>query len=159
MSLPYRDRPNALPWPPLVYTVAILIAWGLQRVDAFEAMDDALQALPRAVGFVVFAVGLAFDLWAITLLRRHGTTVMPNAASKTLVTDGPYAYSRNPIYVGNTVAMLGMAIALRWGWLLLLLPVTVAAVTWLAVSREEQHLESRFGDAWRAYAQRVRRWL
>jgi protein-S-isoprenylcysteine O-methyltransferase Ste14 len=55
--------------------------------------------------------------------------------------------------------MIGFGIALRWSWLVMLVPVAIAAVQWLAVSREEEHLERRFGSDWRAYASRVRRWL
>jgi protein-S-isoprenylcysteine O-methyltransferase Ste14 len=52
-----------------------------------------------------------------------------------------------------------LAVWLRWGWLVLLAPVCVAAVTELAIKREERHLEIRFGEAYRAYKARVRRWL
>ena len=85
--------------------------------------------------------------------------MLPNSPSTALVTSGPYRFTRNPIYLGNTVALLGFAIGLRWGWLLLLLPVTVAAVNWLAISREEEHLRLRFADEWKSYSSRVRRWI
>ena len=92
-------------------------------------------------------------------LRRHGTTIMPNAGTQVLATAGIYGLSRNPIYLGNTIALLGIALALRWSWLLLLVPVTMAAVGALAIAREERHLELRFGDAYRVYKARVRRWI
>jgi len=85
--------------------------------------------------------------------------VLPNAKARVLVKNGPYSFSRNPIYLGNTLALFGLALALRWGWLILLIPVTVTAVVWLAISREEHHREIRFGEAWRDYASKVRRWL
>ena len=85
--------------------------------------------------------------------------MLPNAAATSLVTKGPYRFSRNPIYLGNTIALAGFGLAVRWGWLLLLIPVTIAAVNWLAISREEAHLARRFGEEWRTYAKKVRRWV
>ena len=84
---------------------------------------------------------------------------MPNSRASSLVTDGVYGLSRNPIYLGNTLVLLGMALGLRWTWLLLALPAACYAVDRLAVEREEQHLSANFGAQWDAYAQRVGRWL
>ena len=159
MAQPYREKPNTIPWPPLVYSAAMVLAWLLERYDAFEVLDHALAVLPRWSGLAVFGAGVAVDVWAFLTLRASKTTVLPNATSTALVTSGPYRFTRNPIYLGNTVALLGFAIGLRWGWLLLLLPVTVAAVNWLAISREEEHLRLRFADEWKSYSSRVRRWL
>ncbi|MHB2168099.1 methyltransferase family protein [Alsobacter sp. R-9] len=153
------SRPNELPWPPLIYSGALLVAWTLERFGPWLWLDTAMDSLPRVFGSVVFGLGLGLDLWAIVTLRRHRTTVLPHAGATALVTSGPYRFSRNPIYLGNTVALIGLALLLRWGWLLLLVPVTVTAVGWLAVSREEDHLARRFPVEWRAYAEKVRRWL
>lgn len=154
-----RDKPNVLPWPPLIYSLAIAVAWGLERLDRFNWLDDRLDRVPVWVGLGVFSVGVLLDLWAFVTLRRAGTTVLPNAKSRVLVQTGPFRFSRNPIYLGNTFAVIGLALALHWGWLLLLVPVCIAAVSWLAIAREERHLEIRFGGAWKAYAAKVRRWL
>ncbi|WP_188518730.1 methyltransferase family protein [Alsobacter metallidurans] len=153
------ERPNTIPWPPLIYSAAMLLAWGLEQVDPFIWLDLQLRIVPEWAGVALFAIAILADLGCFIVLRRKGTTVLPNAPSKALVTTGPYRWSRNPIYVANTVALLGFALALRWGWLLLLVPVTIAAVNWLAISREEAHLERRFGQDWRDYAARVRRWI
>ncbi len=159
MSQDTGDRPNAIPWPPLIYMNAMLMAWMLEQAGPWLWLDSGLATLPRSFGAAFFVVGLALDLWSIAVLRRHRTTVMPHAGATALVTSGPYRFSRNPIYLGNTLALLGLAMMLRWGWLLLLIPVTITAVTWLAISREEQHLEKMFGADWKTYAEKVRRWL
>jgi protein-S-isoprenylcysteine O-methyltransferase Ste14 len=153
------ERPNTVPWPPLIYSAALLVAWALERWDPFVWFNDVLALVPHWVGLAAFSAGLALDLWAFFTLRRSATTVLPTAKSRVLVRTGPYRFSRNPIYLGNTLAMLGLALALRWGWLVLLVPVTMTAVNWLAISREEHHLDIRFGAEWRAYAAKVRRWL
>ena len=160
MAQPYREKPNTIPWPPLVYSAAMvhrLAARALRRIRGPGSRAGGPAAL--GAGLRVFGAGVALDVWAFLTLRGHKTTVLPNATSTALVTSGPYRFTRNPIYLGNTVALLGFAIGLRWGWLLLLLPVTVAAVNWLAISREEEHLRLRFPDEWKSYSSRVRRWL
>lgn len=159
MQQDYGAKPNDIPWPPLIYTAALLLAWVLERFDAWKWLDSSLTAVPIGAGVGLFTIGIAIDLWAIFTLRKAGTTMMPNAGAKALVTGGPFRFSRNPIYLGNTIALAGFALAVRWGWLLFLIPVTVTAVTWLAISREEAHLDRRFGDEWREYAKKVRRWL
>ena len=159
MPQDYGAKPNEIPWPPLIYTAALLLAWVLERYDAWKWLDSSLAGLPIGVGIALFAIGIGLDLWTILTLRKAGTTMMPNAGAKALLTNGPYRFSRNPIYLGNTLAMAGFALAVRWGWLLLLVPVTVTAVSWLAISREEAHLDRRFGEDWRDYAKKVRRWL
>lgn len=153
------ERPNAVPWPPLIYSAALLVAWALERWDRFTWLDERLGLLPLCVGLALFTLGLLLDFWSFLVLRKHSTTVLPNAKATSLARTGPYRFSRNPIYLGNTLALIGLALALRWGWLLLLVPVTMAAVVWLAIAREENHLEIRFGAAWRDYAAKVRRWL
>lgn len=159
MKQDLRERPSAVPWPPLIYSGALLVAWALETWDRFNWLDDRLAAVPHWVGLIVFSLGVALDLWAFVTLRMAKTPVLPTARATTLVRSGPYRFSRNPIYLGNTLAMIGLGLALRWGWLLFLVPVTIAAVNWLAVAREEAHLEQRFGIAWKDYAAKVRRWL
>jgi protein-S-isoprenylcysteine O-methyltransferase Ste14 len=159
MAQDFGERPNQIPWPPLIYSGALLVAWGLEQVDPFVWLDRALGVVPAWLGMALFAAGVMVDFGCFLVLRRQGTTVLPNAPSRKLVTTGPYRFSRNPIYLANTAALVGFAVALRWGWLLLLAPVTVAAVNWLAISREEAHLERRFGQSWRDYAAKVRRWI
>jgi protein-S-isoprenylcysteine O-methyltransferase Ste14 len=155
----FKERPNNLPWPPFIYGGALLLGGGLEKALPFEAIDRSLAGLPFWAGLALIICGTLIDAAAALALRRHGTNVMPNAGTQVLATAGIYGLSRNPIYLGNTIALLGIALALRWGWLLLLVPVTVAAISALAIAREERHLELRFGDAYRDYKARVRRWI
>ena len=152
-------RPNRIPWPPLIYVCAFAVAAGLEYVLPFRRPDVLLALTPMWVGFGLMGIGLAIDLVAMITLRRHGPTILPNAGSKALCTTGVFAFSRNPIYIGNTIALIGLSVVLRWSWLLLTVPGTVTAVAWLAIAREEEHLSRRFGHAFRVYCERVRRWL
>lgn len=152
-------RPNRLPWPPIIYAGAFALAWALQRAAALDAFDEALGFIPKGVGLAMAAGGFALDIAAVSVLARHRTAILPNMGSSALVRTGVYAYTRNPIYLGNTLLLAGFAIALRWGWLAIAVPLTIVAVTRLAIVREERHLALVFGEEWRAYSARVRRWI
>lgn len=158
-DLDLSARPNRLPWPPIIYTGAFALAWVLQGSAPLGALDALLGAIPKALGLLTAAAGFGLDLAAMGALVRHRTAILPNAGASALVSGGAFAWSRNPIYLGNTIMLVGFAIALRWGWLALAAPLTMLAVTRLAIVREEAHLALRFGDDWRAYSARVRRWI
>jgi protein-S-isoprenylcysteine O-methyltransferase Ste14 len=155
----FAERPNRLPWPPIIYGAAFALSWLLQGAAPLALVDAALSSAPKAAGLIIAAMGFTLDFAAMNALLRHRTAILPNMASSVLVSTGVFAYTRNPIYLGNTFLLIGFAIALRWGWLAIATPITIFAVTMLAIQREEQHLGARFGDAWRAYAARVRRWM
>lgn len=153
------ERPNRLPWPPIIYTGAFALAWILQENAPLTPFDQALALIPQWLGLAGAAGGFGLDLLAMSALVRGRTAILPNAGASALVSNGVFAWTRNPIYLGNTILLAGFAIALRWGWLAIFTPLTVLAVTRLAIVREEAHLALRFGEEWRNYSARVRRWL
>ena len=148
--------PNSIPWPPLIYLIVILAAIGLKR---FWPLGLGGFGLVRLVGCCLAALALAFDFWAMLTMFRHGTNILPHRAANHLVVDGPFAISRNPIYVGNTGVLIGLALGLDNVWLLILAPIAAKFVEILAIQREEAHLQALFGTVWTNYSARVPRWL
>ena len=112
-----------------------------------------------AVGAVMMATGVGLDLAAMVWMHRLRANILPHRAATTLVTTGPFAVSRNPIYLGNTLLVAGAAPALDNPWFLPAALIAAFAVTQLAIRREEAHLAARFGSQWRDYANRTPRWL
>ncbi len=108
---------------------------------------------------VAIAVALLIYGLAIRELWKHKTTVSPVGRSSHLVTTGPYAVSRNPIYLANIVLTCGIGLATGIAWLFLVALATGLLEQQFAIVREEKHLESHFGKAWRDYSKRVRRWI
>jgi len=106
-----------------------------------------------AVGAVPFALGLAARLWAQMHLHYR-------LAVKTVLTrTGPYRYCRNPIYVGNTLILLGMTAMAGVLWFLPVMLVWAAIVYGLVVRYEEGHLTRKYGEPYREYVAQVPRWL
>jgi protein-S-isoprenylcysteine O-methyltransferase Ste14 len=147
------DTPNTLPWPPIIYATVVVVALVCQAV-----VPVTLAAAVTWPGFALLCGGLALDVWAMWTMYRARTNILPHRAAGTLVTHGPFAWTRNPIYVGNTVAVAGLGMALQNGWLLVAAVAAALFTHKLAVVREEAHLRAKFGSAWDDYASRVRRW-
>ena len=118
-------------------------------------------AFPGAgiAGAVVFAIGAIIAGWGLVTFRRARTTTVPGEKSAQLVTWGPYRFTRNPMYVGLTVAYLGEALILRQIWPLLFLPLVLAYVNWVVIPLEETRLLEVFGADYDRYRSRVRRWI
>lgn len=151
-------RPSQVPWPPILLAGVILSAIALGRLlpVPWPGMDD----LPaRLIGFGLGGAGLLLAAWAVITLWRAGTTVRPDKGASVLVTSGPFWRYRNPIYLADVMIMLGLAQATYNVWFAILAPAFAVLVTWLAILPEERHLEARFGDEWRAYRERSRRWI
>jgi protein-S-isoprenylcysteine O-methyltransferase Ste14 len=95
----------------------------------------------------------------VTHFWRAGTTLMPNRPASRLVVEGPYRFSRNPMYLGLTTLYLGVALMLNSVWVLALLPGVLLLLQTGVIRREERYLEGAFGPGYQAYRTRVRRWL
>lgn len=156
MKFDIAVRPNILPWPPIIYVAAALAAYGLGRLVPLVFVQD--RAVGMAGAAVLFA-GVALDLWAMATMWRAKTNILPHRGADALMTSGPFRFTRNPIYLGNTIAMLGLSATFDNGWFSVLGLGAAIAVHHLAIRREEAHLAARFGEAWIAYSARTPRWL
>lgn len=132
------------------------LVWMLARVSPGAA---ELAAYTRLPGLILIGLGVALMVWAVATMWRHRTTVIPHRSASALVTDGPFALSRNPIYLGDAMVLLGWAGL--WGavWGLLLLPAFVFIINRRFILAEEARLREGFGHAFTRWSQRVRRWL
>jgi len=149
-------RPRTLVPPPLVYAVALVAAWWLEgRWSLAVAAGEA----GRFAGWALIGVGLAGFAWALAAIWGHRTTVNPYKAASNLVTRGPFAYSRNPIYVSDWFVYLGVTLLLGTAWPLTLAPLVWGVMRFGVIAHEETHLLAKFGQEYRDYQARVRRWL
>ncbi len=152
------NRANTFPWPPLLFVAALASAFVLGKVVpvSWPGVDD----LPaRIIGLGFGAAGVGLIVWAILTLTRAGTTVMPDKTSTVLVTTGPFARFRNPIYLGEVLVLLALAELTKNIWFVAAAAAFAGLVTVLQIMSEERHLEARFGDSYRAYKANSRRWI
>ena len=96
---------------------------------------------------------------ALVTFRGVGTTPNPTKPAAALALGGPYRFTRNPMYLGWVFAYVGAALLVNAVWPLVFLPVVIAVVQRMFIEKEERYLERKFGDAYRQYKVRVRRWL
>lgn len=151
------DRVDAPPVPPpVLYVVPAVAGWGVDRVVPLGFLPGGL---PLPVGLLLVAIGLALAVAAAGYMHRAGTSPEPWRPTTVLVTGGPFRFSRNPIYLAYTLGYVGFGCLANGLWVLLLLPVPIAAVHFGFIVREERYLARRFGDEYAEYAARVRRWL
>lgn len=152
-------RPNRLPWPPLIYLAAIAASIVLHLLYPLPFIGPPLSDILFAGGGLLIIGVVAIDFSAIRTLRRAKTTVMPHRGSEHLVTEGPFSFSRNPIYLANTMLMFGAGLMSQIVWFFPLGLIAAFLTQKLAIEREERHLEIRFGKRYRDYTKRVRRWI
>lgn len=145
--------------PPLVYVLAAAAGWWLDKRWPLVISSQGRSAVQSAAGGLVSLAALALALWAISTFRRWKTAVIPHKPATRIVQDGPFAYTRNPMYVSLTAVVVGTGLILNTWWLVLMAPVALAVVYLRVVRREEAYLMSAFPDDYAAYCARVRRWL
>ncbi len=153
-----QDHPGVLAPPPLIFTipllVGLLIDWRLSIVSISVAVPVRVP-----IGAVFGLLGGTIGLWGVRTMRRARTSPSPRMAPRALVTSGPFAFSRNPLYVALTLIYVGIAISLNAVVTLALLGVVFLVLRQGVVLREERYLERKFGDEYRTYKARVRRWV
>jgi protein-S-isoprenylcysteine O-methyltransferase Ste14 len=154
------DRPNTIHWPPIAYVATLVTPWLLQRfvplpvIEAGRIGDDLMVG----IGWALMATGITVGWLALKSFAAMGTPFDPTARAETLVKFGLYNRTRNPMYLGAVIAFAGLALATGEIWRFLALPPLIWTLHTLAILREEAHLEARFGEQWRTYAAKVRRW-
>lgn len=144
--------------PPLLFVGGLTIGVLLDLVLPLPAViPDARWVV--VVGFTLVALGLGLMLAGIITFKRHRTAVYPNRPASLVVDTGIYAYTRNPMYTGLTIAYLGGVFLTGVLWVLILLPVVLTLLVTQVIRREERHLHERFPEVYTAYCARVGRWF
>ena len=143
--------------PPALFAVSILVGFLLNLWIPFALAIPVVAA--RVSGGVLLVAGFALGLGAMRALVGAGTSPVPHRPSHALVARGAYGISRNPIYLGMALLLAGVAVLARSGWHLVMLVAFVVGIDRLQIRREERYLEARFGEEFRAYRSRVRRWI
>jgi len=151
------DTAQVIIRPPLGWGLAVLAGLALNWLVPLPFL---LADLPAGwLGGMVFLLALGLFAWAIVTITTAGSNVPTNLPTTTIVESGPYRFTRNPIYLSMFLGLIGLAIAFDNLWLLMMLLPFALVIHYGVVAREEIYLELKFGDVYRGYRSRVRRWL
>jgi protein-S-isoprenylcysteine O-methyltransferase Ste14 len=145
--------------PPLLFLSALLLGFLLDLVLPFRFMLSTSDLVFRVVAFTLILGGVALATAGIRNFSRANTPVPTNQPTLALVTNGIHARTRNPIYLGLFLIYDGIGVATHNPWILILTVPLALLIRYGVVAREEGYLERRFGDDYRAYRARVRRWI
>ncbi|RWK57460.1 MAG: isoprenylcysteine carboxylmethyltransferase family protein [Mesorhizobium sp.] len=145
--------------PPLLFLAALLIGFVLDRLLRLSFPIPRNDLVTWIIGGSLILIGLALFAAGIRNFSRAATPVPTNEPTRVLVTTGIHGWTRNPIYLGMFLIYGGIGIAAQNMWILVLALPLAILIRYGVVAREEAYLERRFGDAYRDYRQRVRRWL
>ena len=151
-----RDNANVLVRPPIAWAVAA--AAGL-ALGALRPLPFVPAPAAPWIGGLVFALGAALLLWASATMTGAGSNVPTSRPTIVIVETGPYRLTRNPIYLGFMLGLIGLALGFNSLWLLIAAAVFALVIRYGVVAREEAYLERKFGDVYRGYKAHVRRWL
>lgn len=142
--------------PPFWLVGCIVLVWVQVWLWPGGTLDLPLQAI---LGGILFWGGLGLMGWAIWAFRQHRTTVIPHQMPQTIITTGPFAISRNPIYLGDLMVLAGVILS-RGAWpSLILLPILAMILQRRFIAPEEARMKQNFDPEFSEYVRKTRRWL
>lgn len=142
--------------PPVYFAGAIA---AMVALDRYLPLIDLIEPPITHLGWLLFFLAIAVALVVAWQFKQAGTAIRPFEASSALVTDGLFAYSRNPIYLAMAAGLFGIVVVLGSLTPLVIIPPFVYIIRTRFIAVEERMLEAAFDDAYRDYMRRVRRWL
>ena len=153
-----REGPGVRLPPPVVFAAGLGLGFLLQRTFplAFAAPGNPL---PRWLGALLALGSGALALWGFLTFRRFHTTVRPDRPASALMVEGPFRFTRNPLYLSLALLQAGLALLANALWPALMLLPALLVIRVHVIAREERHLAARFGAEYEAYRRAVRRWF
>jgi protein-S-isoprenylcysteine O-methyltransferase Ste14 len=156
MSDEERDNPGVIAPPPLIYAAALAAGLLLNRRYRIPFLP---RPLTRALGWPLVIGGLAVGFLGSREMRRAETNLDPYKPTTAIVTEGPYRFTRNPLYLSMILIYGGISALANALPPVLLIPIVQHLMRRGVIEREERYLERKFGDEYLQYKTRVRRWI
>ena len=150
------DSPQVKIPPPVVFLGCIILGLVLDNLMP-------MFVVPREQrgwwGVLFFVPGAFIIIWCVKKFKRAGTNIEPWKRATHLIMDGLYRYSRNPIYGGGILLLLGIGLGLNNLWICLTVVPFFMFLNGMIIPKEEKYLESKFRESYISYKRRVRRWI
>lgn len=151
-----EDNAGVVVIPPVMFLGALVLGFLIDWLWPVALLPGNGQYI---AGGIMIAAALVFGIWGRILFSRFGTNVEPFKPTTLIITSGPFAYSRNPLYLSLFVLYAGIGILADNVWLFVLALPVFFIVRYGVIAREERYLERKFGETYLSYKRRVRRWL
>ena len=152
-----KDAPNVVIHPPIALGIAVIAALALNWLYPLPFLDRPMPGIET--GLVLLLAALLTVRWAAVTFRKAHTNILTSQSATAIVSDGPFARSRNPIYVAIFLGLVSFALAFNSLWFLVALVPMYVVIRYGVIAREESYLERKFGQQYLDYKARVRRWL
>lgn len=153
-----KDHAGVLLPPPVIFAAIFFIAWFLQK---FLSINNTLMEkdATKFIGIIFFLLAVYLGMRGVARFIKTGNTLMTMKPASSLQQEGMYKFTRNPMYLGLISAYLGFTCFFGNWWHIILLPVLIIIMQEYVIKREEKYLERRFGEDYKSYQQKVRRWM
>jgi len=146
--------------PPILLLVCLAAGWGMDWLFEWRILPSSgWRAVRVASSSALITAGAGLVGYCAWQFKQAQTHIEPWRATSSIITSGPYRYSRNPIYLAFAIAGIGIALAFNIGWMLAGLLVFVLIANEFVIKKEEKYLERKFGEAFANYRRTTRRWL
>ena len=151
-----KDNPGVIAPPPLIFAIPLIGGVLVGRAFPFQVLP---RPLALAIGGALALSAAALMFWAVVSFRQAATPMVPYKPTAAIIASGPFALTRNPVYLAMALLYAGITLLVNTVWPLLLLPFVLAVVQRGVIEREERYLEQKFGGEYMNYKSCVRRWL
>jgi protein-S-isoprenylcysteine O-methyltransferase Ste14 len=153
-----RDNPNVIIFPPMLLLATIVTGIVLDWLVPIGLLDMVSGWARITIGAILFVLGASMPVTARRAFHEAKTNIRPDKPTTAIVSSGLYAHTRNPIYQGAAIALLGLALMLGSDWILILIVPMLLVLHYGVVLREEHYLEKKFGQAYLSYKAAVPRY-
>ncbi len=151
--------PNVIVPPPVIFLGALVLGQIIHLIRPTTLLPRFLAPVRWPVGAGLIAAGVAVGFWGSRMMARVGTSIDSSEPPMALVEEGPFQYSRNPLYLSVFAVYLGVNLLRNNRWGVMLLPTLLKSLQIGVIEREEAYLLQRFAEDYRRYTERVPRWL
>ena len=153
-----NDRANVAVLPSLPYLLTVIAGVVVDWLwEPYRLFPEAW--IGHAAGWPVVAAATLLVIWAVVTMGRTGEHPSVHKATRAIVSTGPYAYTRNPMYLSLILVYAGIVLIFNTLWPVILLPLPLLVIQYGVIHREERYLERKFGDEYARYRTKTRRWL